>query len=153
VKFLITSYWRTKKPLERSGIVLALYDIDSPEVARFMRVAIDKKTATEDDLFYANDYLGLRCDSDALRFLSGGGTRKYFQLAACPDWARTVLYFGKCHYAPAAAFLVNSLDSQCLDIGNAAAKSLADLFPDAPKAFASVSAMKEYFSNRIAAHR
>jgi len=118
-----------------------------------MRTVIDRKTVSEDDLFRANDYLGPRCDPSALSFLSGSGEKEYFQLAACQDWARTVSYFGKCRYRRAASFLVNSLESQCLDIQNAAAKNLADLFPDAPKKFASGEAMKEYFLHRIAAQR
>jgi hypothetical protein len=132
--------------LQKDGILLALFGIDAPEVAQFMRSAIRRKSLDEDDLYYANDYLGERCDPRALRFLSGSGTKKYFQLAACPDWARTVSYFGKCQYRQAVPFLVASPDSQCLDVGDAAAKSLSQLFPDAPKRFATLKAMKEYFS-------
>jgi hypothetical protein len=149
-RLLIVSYRTSTNSLEKSGILLALYQINSTEVARFMRTAIDSKTLVDEDLYYANDYLAQRCDDRALRFLSGSGTNRYFQLAACPEWSRTVSYFGRCHFRPAATFLVNSLESQCLDIGNAAANSLAALFPDAPKKFANRKALTEYFSKRAA---
>ena len=147
--FLMASYWKTANPQQRYGIILALHEIDSPQVARFMRMAIARKAIPDTDgLYCANDYLASRCDSRALRFLIGNG-----QLEACPEWARTVSYFGKCLFRPAAQFLLKSLDSQCLDIGNAAADSLTRLFPDAPKSFANVAAMKEYFAGRIKAER
>ena len=147
-RLLITSYWKTTDQSQKDGIFLALHGIDAPEVAQFMKSAIKKESLDEDDLYYANDYLGERCDLRALRFLSGSGAKKYFQLAACPDWARTVAYFGKCQYRQAIPFLIASLDSQCLDIGDAAAKALSQLFPDAPKRFASPEAIKEYFSKQ-----
>jgi hypothetical protein len=149
-RLLIASYRKSASALERSGILLALYQINATEVAHFMRAAIDSNKLVDEDLYYANDYLGQRCDVRALRFLSGSGTTKYFQLAACPEWSRTVSHFGRCHFRPAAPFLVNSLGSQCLDIGNAAANSLAALFPDAPKKFATRQALEEYFSKRVA---
>jgi hypothetical protein len=148
IPLLISSYGKSTNSLQRTGILLALHGIDSEEVAHFMRAAIDSKRLTDDDLYYANDYLGERCDPEALRFLSGSGTREHFQLAACSDWARTVSYFGKCRYVSAAKFLVNALQNQCLDVDAAAVQSLSALFPDHPKQFASQKAMVAYYSKR-----
>ena len=82
--------------------------------------------------WYALQFLAERCDERALERLNAGGNtpqKAYRYEVSCAFWALSLKTFGKCRYVRARETLLNSLNSSCLDIMNAAGDSLHALYP------------------------
>jgi hypothetical protein len=82
--------------------------------------------------WYALQFLAERCDERALERLNAGGNtpqKAYRYEVSCAFWALTLKTFGKCRYVRARETLLNSNNSSCLDIMNAAGDSLHALYP------------------------
>lgn len=109
---------------------------NNPKVIRFMRdVAFSQTLDSQfsDTRWYALQFLADKCDQKALMELNthGGGEQTPYQFqVSCGDWARTLRTFGMCKYTASREVLVNSLNSSCLDVLNAAAASLQGLYPE-----------------------
>ncbi len=109
---------------------------NNPKVVRFMRDVAFSQTPNDqssDTRWYALQFLADICDQKALMELNthGGDAQIPYQFqVSCGDWARTLRTFGMCKYTPSREVLVNSLNSFCLDVLNAAAASLQRLYPE-----------------------
>lgn len=90
------------------------------------------KSQFSDTTWFALQFLAERCDERALDVLNKGGGKpdqSYRYEVQCVDWAATLKAFGKCRYFHARETLLNSLNSSCLDVMNAAGDSLGVLYP------------------------
>jgi hypothetical protein len=110
---------------------------NNSKVDRFMReVAFSQtpKDRTSDTTWYALQFLADECDQKALVELDtfGGDAQTPYKFqVSCGDWAQTLRTFGACKYTASREVLVNSLNSSCLDVLNAATASLQRLYPGA----------------------
>ncbi len=121
-------------------LVQAIYESklgrNNLKVVELMREVAFSQTSVEqfsDTRWYALQFLADMCNQKALMELSthGGDAQTPYQFqVSCGDWARTLSAFGKCKYAASREVLVNSLNSSCLDVLNAAAASLQQLYPE-----------------------
>jgi hypothetical protein len=109
---------------------------NNPKVVRFMRdLAFSQSSIDQlsDTRWYALQFLADICDQKALKELTaeGGDAQTPYQFqVSCGDWARTLRTFGVCKYTAGREVLVDSLNSSCLDVLNAAAASLQRLYPE-----------------------
>jgi hypothetical protein len=109
---------------------------NNPKVVRLMRnVAFSHQSNDQlsDTRWYALQFLADKCDQSALIELNahGGDAQNPYQFrVSCSDWARSLRAFGMCRYTESREVLVNSLNSSCLDVLNAAAGSLQRLYPE-----------------------
>lgn len=109
---------------------------NNPKVVRFMRDVAFSQTPNDqfsDARWYALQFLADICDQKALMELNthGGDAQTPYQFqVSCGNWAQTLRTFGMCKYAASREVLVNSLNSSCLDVLNAAAASLQRLYPE-----------------------
>lgn len=121
-------------------IVQAIYASNhgrnNPKVIQFMRAIAFPLTSNDqfsDTRWYALQFLAEICDQKALMELNtnGGDAQSPYQFqVSCGEWARTLRTFGMCKYTASREVLVNSLNSSCLDVLNAAAASLQGLYPE-----------------------
>jgi hypothetical protein len=133
----------------RRVLVFTLYLLEPNEqVEKLMQR--QSRSVDEEVSYYALNYLAKLCDKEALRKLSAP---PYKVRAACEQWAATIALFGQCRYAPAAPFLVSSLNHACGNVVTAADASLRALYPDAPATFESLSKEKAYFKTRVGPRR
>jgi len=136
--FLLKRY-RGADEATRAYIVEGIYGSDrgrnNDAVVEFMSgIAFHNTPQNRFDqtTWYALQFLAERCDERALeRLNAGGGTAKqpHSYEVSCNFWAITLGTFGKCRYFHARETLLNSLNSSCLDIMNAAGDSLHALYP------------------------
>lgn len=152
--FLLSAFQTRKNSEEKLGIIYALYRIDDPEVEAFFKQLVAKKYNDGEDLYYPLNYLAKRCDSQALRVLSGNGKGGYKGYPGCQQWATTVELFGNCNYRPAIPYLIDSVDAACLNIGLAAIDDLKEMYPDSPdfKGYG-LEQIQQYFRKRAAAEQ
>ncbi len=142
---LIDRYRRETNSQIRTGILLALYRVRKPEVARVMREALAAGQGSEESLYWPADYLAKQCDPDALHWLA---TRKG-RIAGCLFFSETVMQFGKCRYREAIPYLVTySFNDACLNIQDEAEHDLRGFYPHSPKEFDSLDAMRKYYCGR-----
>ena len=124
------------KQLLVQAIYASQFGRNNPKVVRLMRDVAFSQTSHEDfsdTRWYALQFLADICDQKALMELSmyGGDAQTPYQFqVSCGDWAHTLRTFGMCKYTASREVLVNSLNSSCLDILNAAAASLQQLYPE-----------------------
>jgi hypothetical protein len=64
-------------------------------------------------------------------------------------YADAVGLFGKCEYRPAIPYLLEySLEDACMNIVDAGEDDLQKLYPNSPKGFNSLEAMRRYYCGR-----
>ncbi len=137
-EFLLRAY-KTAEATKKAYIVEAIYGADlgheNLAVVSFMRrVAFDagSKERLSDTTWYALQFLAEKCNEQALALLrshGGNADKGYDYHVACSDWAESLKVLGKCRYAAGREVLVNSLNSSCLDVMQAAGDSLDTLYP------------------------
>jgi hypothetical protein len=150
--FLLGAFQTSATSSSKLGIIYALYRIDDPEVAAFFRQLVAEKYDDGEELYYPLNYLAKRCETNALRILSGDGKGGYKGYPGCMQWAKTVDLFGKCKYRPAIPYLLNSIDAACMNIGAAAVDDLRTMYPGSPSfADSSLQQIEEYYRKRAAA--
>jgi hypothetical protein len=125
----------------REWIVQAIYASDlgrkNQKVVRFMTdigFSGPSSDKLSDTRWYALQFLADTCNESALSEMSahGGDVQAPYQFqVACSDWARSLRAFGLCRYVAAREVLLDSLNSSCLDVLQAAGTSLQTLYPDA----------------------
>jgi len=136
--FLMHTY-SVSSPVNQEYIVGAIensgFGRNNPEIVSFMNsIAFDQHDTDSFSTlrWSALQFLADICDDRALNELrKGGATRRdtYKYSVACGVWANTLTSFGKCHYFSATRTLIDSTDTSCLDVGNAALDSLNTLYP------------------------
>ncbi len=150
--FLLSAFQGSPSNNEKLGIIYALYRIDDPEVTDFFRRLVAEKYDDGEELYYPLNYLAKRCETDALRILSGNGKGGYKGEPGCLQWAKTVELFGKCKYRPAIPYLINSIQAACMNIGVAAVDDLREIYPGSPSfKDSSLEQIEQYFRKRVAA--
>ncbi|HYM76922.1 MAG TPA: hypothetical protein VE377_13170 [Candidatus Dormibacteraeota bacterium] len=133
---LITAYAKADKT-QRQYLAEALWHIDDPRVATFMRsIAFDHLPPGPDseEVFFPLDYLAQRCDQRALARLNRRVNFDEGYPVGCMLWAPAVESFARCNYRAAAPNLVRSLNSACVNIIDAAEHGLQKFFPGSCKA-------------------
>jgi hypothetical protein len=131
-QFLIAAY--EKGDVSQRGILaIALSKIKKPEVLAFVqKIAFENLTNAPDGepRWYLLEYLAERCDQEALARLNREQNWKDSYPIGCMWWTGTVRQFGKCQYRAAIPHLIQYTNTvACLNISDAAVKSLSDLFP------------------------
>ncbi len=134
VPFLIHLYPKADA-YEKQIIVLALYPLKGPRVLAFMRgIAFENLKPNQPDYapgYYPLQYLAKRCDGRALARLSRSANIEKGYPIACMQWQYTVKTFGNCEYRPAIPYLIEALDTACLNIDDNAFEALKKLLPGA----------------------
>lgn len=150
--FLLTAFRTANNSDEKLGIIYALYRINDPEVEAFFKQLITEKYDDGEELYYPLNYLAKRCDTDALRVLSGNGKGGYKGYPGCEQWGTTVELFGKCKYKTAIPYLVDSVQAACMNIGIAAVEDLRKMYPGSPNfKHYSPQQIEQYFRDIVAA--
>lgn len=136
--FLIRTY-RSAKPGTREYILGAIYISgqgrnDGRLVQLMTTVAFGSSRLPQFSAsrWYALEFLAEKCDPRALDELMAGGATKNaiseYQVD-CGEWAKTLDLFGQCHSYSAKQVLLDSINTSCLDVGNSALHSIAELYP------------------------
>src|SRR4029077_10483942 len=124
------------------------YHFHTPEVASFMKRVLSERIEDGEDLYWPVNYLAKIGDSAALKELSTGRYRGQ----GCMQYETSVRLFGKWRYRPAIPYLVETaLHDACLNIVDAAQKSLHAMYADSPKDFNTLEDMQHYFCGRAQA--
>jgi len=120
---------------QREIIVLALYSLRDLRVEAFMRtIAFRGLKPHEPDYepqWYPLQYLARVCDGRALARLSRPENIREAYPVGCILWQDTVKAFGDCNYRPAVPYLIDALDTACLNINDNALQALKKFFPGA----------------------
>jgi hypothetical protein len=136
---LLLHLYQQANPDARAVIVQGIFaskrgrhDADVVSLMRSVAFRSRKGERLSDTRWYALQFLAESCDKralDELRAHGGDEHTPYGYHVACNDWAATLESFGRCHYPMAKEVLLDSLNSSCLDVANAAAGSLDVLYP------------------------
>jgi len=150
--FLLSEYRERRDEAQRLGIIYALYRINDPEVAAFFKRLVAERFDDGEELYYPLNYLAKRCDTNALRILSGDGHGGYKGYPGCMQWGTTVELFGKCKYRPAIPYVIDSINAACMNIGIAAVEDLRKMYRGSPDfKHYSLEGIEQYFRHRAAA--
>ncbi len=142
LKPLLKRYWTEPNEGIRWGIIDVAYHFDTPAVAAFMKRVMDQQIAAGKAEYWPVNYMAKRCDPLALRELAKGT----FRNEGCMQYETSMKLFGKCRYKPAVPYLVDdALNDMCLNITDSGEQSLKKLFPDAPRNFRTLPAMRDYY--------
>lgn len=142
---LLVRFWTEPKWAMRGGIEHVAYHFHNSEVASFMRRALSDRVYDGEDLYWPVNYLAKLGDPAALKELSSGRYRNQ----GCMQYQTSVALFGKWRYRPAIPYLVEgAIHDACLNIVDAAEKSLYALYPNSPKRFEGLEHMQRYFCER-----
>jgi hypothetical protein len=135
--FLISEYKISGKN-NQSWIVQGIYasDIGRDDLAAisFIKAVAfpsEPRADLSDTHWYALQFLAETCDQRALNKLRvhGGDDRNvYGYHVSCGDWTKSLKTFGDCRYTAGREVLLNSLNSSCLDVVQAAGDSLSALY-------------------------
>jgi hypothetical protein len=141
---ILARFWKEPKWTIRGGIEHVAYHFNSPEVTAFMQRVLAEHKEDGEDLYWPANYLAKKCDTTALKMLSTGRHRDQ----GCMQYSTTVELFGKCRYRPAIPYLIETAAVDfCLNIVDAADRSLRTLYPGSPKRFDSIDDMRRYFAD------
>jgi hypothetical protein len=142
---LLVRYWTEPKWTIRDGIEHVAYHFDNPEVTSFMNRVFAQRVKDGEDRYWPTNYLAKKCDASALKELSTGRYRGQ----GCMQYETSVKLFGKCKYRPAIPYLAETaVHDACLNVVDAADRSLHTMYPDAPKDFDKLEEMQAFFCSR-----
>lgn len=134
IPLLIDSYANADAD-ERGVIVIALFWLRGPKVEAFMRsIAFKDLKPRQPDYpprWYPLQYLARGCNGRALARLSRPANILKSYPIACLQWQDTVKAFGDCNYRPAIPYLVEALNTACMNIDANAYYALKKFFPGA----------------------
>jgi hypothetical protein len=142
---LLARYWNEPNPYVRDGIEHVAYHFQSSEVHLFMDRVLAKRLDDGEDLYWPVNYLAEMGDPTALKELSSGRYRGQ----GCMQYSASVALFGKWKYRPAIPYLVGTaMYDPCLNVVDAALKSLDEIYPDAPEHIGTLEDIQRYFCDR-----
>lgn len=128
---LIDAYQRAGES-QRDVIVLALYSLRDLRVEAFMRTiafrGLKPREPDYDPQWYPLQYLARVCDGRALARLSRPENIRESYPVGCILWQDTVEAFGDCNYRPAVPYLIDALDTACMNINDNALQALKKFF-------------------------
>jgi len=138
VDTLIAAFGRAADDAQRATLLQVLYHIDDKQIDSALR-GCATPGATE-EAYYCLNYLAKRGDTTALRLLND---HYYEYPISSLQWSYTVALFGKFQYRRATENLLESVDAASGNVGGAAVEALLELYPGAPRDFASAEEAKE----------
>jgi hypothetical protein len=130
---LLMSAYEGAGSYEREVIVIALFRLRESRVEAFMRgIAFRDLKPHEPDYdpyWYPLQYLARACDGRALARLSRPENIMKAYPIGCMWWQDSVRAFGDCNYRAAIPYLIEALDTACVNIGDNASKALKKFLP------------------------